>query len=60
MMTTDWRKSSYSNGTGGDCVEACASNEGASVRDTQNREAGHLSVSGAEWTALLGAVASAK
>ncbi len=25
---TDWRKSSYSNGTGGNCVEACATGLG--------------------------------
>jgi hypothetical protein len=54
----DWHKSSYSP-NGSNCVEVA---EGAEtlVRDTQNREAGLLSVSGAEWTALLGAVASAK
>jgi hypothetical protein len=54
MMTTDWRKSSYSNGTGGNCVEARTVDQGAaSVRDTQNREAGALSFEAQEWSALL-------
>lgn len=47
-----WHKSSYSGGDGGNCVEVA---EGATtmVRDTQNREAGHLDFDPQEWTALL-------
>ncbi|WP_083926910.1 DUF397 domain-containing protein [Nocardiopsis valliformis] len=47
-----WRKSSYSNGSGGHCVEV---SEGAEtwVRDTRNREMGYLSVPGAEWVSLI-------
>lgn len=48
----DWHKSSYSN-TGANCVEAREHAGGADVRDTQNREAGHLSFSAFEWGALL-------
>ncbi|WP_017570544.1 DUF397 domain-containing protein [Nocardiopsis halotolerans] len=50
----DWHKSSYS-GNEGHCVEVA---EGAvtGVRDTQNRELGHLDVPAAEWTALISAV----
>jgi hypothetical protein len=49
-----WHKSSYSAGTD-NCVEVA---EGAvtGVRDTQNRELGHLDVLAAEWTALVSAV----
>ncbi|MEU3018920.1 DUF397 domain-containing protein [Nocardiopsis sp. NPDC007018] len=48
---TEWYKSSYSNAAE-NCVEV---SEGAEtrVRDTQNREAGNLSFTSAEWTALL-------
>ncbi|GAA1464404.1 DUF397 domain-containing protein [Nocardiopsis exhalans] len=54
--TAAWHKSSYS-ANGANCVEV-SEGQVTGIRDTQNREAGHLSVSGAEWTALLGAVAS--
>jgi Domain of unknown function (DUF397) len=44
-----WRKSTYSDGNGGDCVEL-ASNSGAiMVRDTTNRTGVTLSVSAAAW-----------
>jgi hypothetical protein len=58
MMTEEWVKSSYSNGTGGDCVEACArpTPSRVLVRDTQNRELGHLALPAQEWTALMRAV----
>ncbi|WDZ93509.1 DUF397 domain-containing protein [Nocardiopsis sp. HUAS JQ3] len=51
----DWHKSSYSDGTGGNCVEVA---EGlvTGIRDTQNRQLGHLSAPAPEWTALLAAV----
>lgn len=54
-MRSDWHKSSYSS-TGGNCVEARKSAVGAEVRDTQNRQLGHLSAPAPEWTALLAAV----
>lgn len=48
---TDWHKSSYS-GNDGECVEV---REGVhtDVRDTQNRDAGFLTVPAREWMALL-------
>ena len=51
----DWHKSSYSGGDGGNCVEV-AEGSVTSIRDTQNRELGHLVVPAPEWTALLNAV----
>lgn len=48
-----FRKSSYSQPQGGNCVEVADLPHGAAVRDTQNREAGHLTFSGTEWAALL-------
>ncbi|MET9794752.1 DUF397 domain-containing protein [Nocardiopsis alba] len=60
-MTTagEWHKSTYSP-NGSNCVEAREHSGGADVRDTQNRELGHLSFKSTEWSALLGVVASAK
>jgi hypothetical protein len=44
----EWRKSSYSSGSGGACVEvACA--DGVAVRDTTNRDGGTLTFSAAAW-----------
>ena len=53
-MTDGFRKSSYSN-DGGNCVEVREHTTGADVRDTQNREAGHLSFNHTEWLAALAA-----
>lgn len=52
----DWHKSSYSP-NGSNCVEAREHAGGADVRDTQNREAGHLAFDRAEWAALVHAAA---
>jgi hypothetical protein len=51
----NWHKSSYSP-NGGNCVEV-AEGPTTHVRDTVNRDAGHLSVPGGEWVALLATVA---
>ncbi|GAB3702464.1 DUF397 domain-containing protein [Nocardiopsis oceani] len=47
-----FRKSTYSSTTR-DCVEVADFDGGSAVRDTQNREAGHLSFNSQEWAALL-------
>ncbi|TNY35524.1 DUF397 domain-containing protein [Thermomonospora catenispora] len=48
-----WRKSSYSASNGGHCVEVARLAEDVGVRDSKNRERGHLTVSLAQFTALL-------
>ncbi|MDA2803682.1 DUF397 domain-containing protein [Nocardiopsis suaedae] len=48
---TSWHKSSYS-GSSGSCVEV-AEAESVRVRDTQNRDLGHLGFSAPEWAAFL-------
>ncbi|WP_150252285.1 DUF397 domain-containing protein [Nocardiopsis deserti] len=48
----DWHKSSYSGGDGGNCVEV-AEGSVTGIRDTQNRELGHLTVAALEWAAVL-------
>jgi hypothetical protein len=44
----EWRKSSYSDGNGGQCVEV-ASAEGIAVRDTTDREGAVLSIPANAW-----------
>ncbi|MEV6819547.1 DUF397 domain-containing protein [Nocardiopsis dassonvillei] len=48
----DWHKSSYSP-SHSNCVEAREHAAGVDVRDTQNRELGHLEFAASEWTALV-------
>ena len=51
----DWRKSSYSSGDGGQCVEV-ASAEGVAVRDTTNRDGATLTFSAEAWQKFTGAL----
>ncbi len=44
----DWRKSTYSNANGGDCVEV-ASAEAVAVRDTTDRDGVTLKFSPEAW-----------
>jgi hypothetical protein len=44
----DWRKSSYSDGNGGACVEV-ASAEAVAVRDTTDRDGMTLQFNAAAW-----------
>jgi hypothetical protein len=47
----EWRKSSYSSGSGGACVEV-ADADGVAVRDTTNRDGGTITFSAAAWAAF--------
>ncbi|OLT16534.1 DUF397 domain-containing protein [Pseudonocardia sp. CNS-139] len=51
----DWRKSSFSNGTGGNCVEvADLSDGGRAVRDTKDHGRGPvLLFTATEWSAFV-------
>ena len=53
-MDKRWHKSSHS-ANGGECVEV-SEGEAVRVRDTQNRDLGHLAVPAPEWTALMSAL----
>jgi hypothetical protein len=44
----DWRKSTYSDGNGGQCVEVASDNV-VLVRDTQDRQGVTLSVAAEAW-----------
>ena len=48
MDVTGWRKSSYSGGNGGECVEV-ASADGVMVRDTTDRDGVTLSAPACVW-----------
>jgi hypothetical protein len=51
----DWRKSTYSSGNGGDCVEV-ASDGMVLVRDTTSRDSATLAFSAAAWERFLGTI----
>lgn len=48
-----WRKSSYSNSTGGSCVEVAKSGVGLAVRDTKDRSGPMLTFGVEEWRRFL-------
>jgi hypothetical protein len=54
-MNSDWRKSSYSSSTGGNCVEV-ATGDRVLVRDTANRDSITLAVSASAWSTFLATV----
>lgn len=51
-----FRKSSYSQPTGGNCVEVADLPGASAVRDSKHPEKGHLEFPAAEWQAFLDAV----
>ena len=52
----DWRKSTYSNANGGDCVETASGDGAVLVRDTANRDGGALAFSADAWAAFTGSL----
>ena len=50
--TPAWRKSSYSGGSGGDCVEVAGTASTVMVRDTKNRDARTLAFPPGAWEAF--------
>ncbi|MFC4105160.1 DUF397 domain-containing protein [Micromonospora zhanjiangensis] len=54
MTGARWRKSTYSGGNGGDCVEVADNLPGVvHVRDTNDREGGTLHFSRRSWQAFV-------
>ena len=45
----NWRKSSYSNDSGGDCLETASDGGVITVRDTKGRDSMTLSIPAAAW-----------
>jgi hypothetical protein len=61
-MDVTWRKSSYSGGNGGGCIEVGAHEQGGGrvlVRDTKDRTGPVLRLSPAAWLEFVGQVKSA-
>ena len=48
-----WKTSSYTNGSGGACVELACTDPGTVVRDTKNRTGPVLGFNGREWASFL-------
>ena len=55
MGFTGWRKSSYS-GTQTSCVEVGFAADVVGVRDTKDRDAGHLAIAPARWSDFVAAI----
>jgi hypothetical protein len=49
----NWRKSSYSNDSGGDCAEAASDGGVITVRDTKDWHGETLSVPAAAWQRFI-------
>jgi uncharacterized protein DUF397 len=48
----NWRKSSYSDANGGNCVETASGNGTVLVRDTIDRDGGTLAFTAGAWRAF--------
>ncbi|UGQ14744.1 DUF397 domain-containing protein [Yinghuangia sp. ASG 101] len=60
LRATTWRKSSYSNNVGGDCVEVAEGTPGSvPVRDSKDVARGMLTLPPTTWSALTHALKSA-
>jgi hypothetical protein len=57
MINALWRKSSYSSGNGGNCVEVARNLPGAvAVRDSKDPDGPKLTFGPATWAAFIAAV----
>ncbi|MCF3134328.1 DUF397 domain-containing protein [Streptomyces olivochromogenes] len=53
LPEAQWRKSSYSRGTGGDCVEVADLTPHMAVRDSKNPTAPYVTFSATAWAGFL-------
>jgi hypothetical protein len=51
-----WRKSTYSGGNGGDCVETASGDGVVMVRDTTDRDGGTLAFPAEVWRAFAAGI----
>ncbi len=49
----DWRRSTYPDETGGNCVETASAEGAVLVRDTTNRDGGTLAVTADAWQKFM-------
>ena len=57
-VTTPWRKSTYSNGTGGECVEVADLPGGRAVRDSKHPEGPILVFTSDAWRTFVQGIES--
>lgn len=55
-QATQWRKSSYSGGEGGQCVELASLGGSVGIRDSKNAHTPHLTVGREVLSSLLGRI----
>ena len=53
LKRAQWRKSSYSGSSGGDCVEVAGLTPHIAVRDSKNPVGPHVTFSGTAWADFL-------
>jgi hypothetical protein len=58
VCDSPWRKPSHSGASGGNCIEVAEGRRSVLVRDTQNRDLGHLGFPATEWASFLREVKS--
>ena len=52
----DWRKSTYSDSNGGQCVETASGSDVILVRDTTDRDGDTLAFTASAWQAFTGSL----
>ncbi|WP_329434747.1 MULTISPECIES: DUF397 domain-containing protein [unclassified Streptomyces] len=57
LTHAQWRKSSYSGGTGGECIEVAETPAAVAIRDSKAPRLGTFRVSPEAFTAFVGAAA---
>lgn len=60
LPTPQWRKSSYSNGTGGECVEVAEFGGITAVRDSKVPAGPRVSIRRAAWGDFVGALRTSR
>ncbi|HWR49359.1 MAG TPA: DUF397 domain-containing protein [Pseudonocardiaceae bacterium] len=61
LTSATWRKATYSNGNGGNCVEIAHLHNGArAVRDSKNPTGPALRLTATQWTAFTTSLRSGK
>jgi hypothetical protein len=56
-LPSNWRKSSYSGGQGGSCIEVASTPDLVAVRDTTQEETGPvLRISPADWSRFINGI----
>lgn len=53
VIRAAWRKSTRSNGAGGNCVEVAALGANIGVRDSKAPDAGHLALAPKVWAGFI-------